>query len=713
MRRLFCFLTVVVLTIAFVPAAARAQALVDKIPDDAVIYIGWAGTDNLGAAYEGSHLKAVVDSTDWNDFVTRFIPAVMNKVAGEAPDAAEFSKAFSALATPAWKHPTAIYFGGIDFTNRRNPQPRIAVYCQAGDDAPAMEAALNDLVAQAPKGRGEPAMSVTTANGLVTFIIGQPAAEGKALGDSPAFQSALAQGVKQPLMVAYVNGEKLTAMIDEGVAQNSPPQMAQRWTDVRDALGLAGLKGAIWTAGFDGKDWANAAFIDAPAPRAGLLQILDTKPITDDILKKIPVSATMAWAGRSNFSGLLKAIREGGEKVDPDFPQMYETGMDFVRGMLGVDLEELAAPFGDQWAMFVDPNTGGNSVLGLTVVNKLNDPAKALDVLTKAEAGINRVAKRYMPSREITIQFISAKRVGVEIHYLAVPIVTPSWAIDGDMWYFGLYPQTVASAVANAKVGGKSILDNPAYIDMRKRLGQEQASLVQFVDAPKLVKDNYAFWIFLSRYAGFGDVFGIDSPLMLLPPMHTLIAEQSAGGGVTWTDAKGWHSRSITSFPGSELLSGNPMAMSSLATPAVMASVLLPSLNRARETANRVKSASNLRQIGLALLMYSNENRNRYPKDLGELVTTEDIGAGVFTNPRLGSGVPPNIKNADPTAQAQWVNDNSDYVYKGAGKNSSMGPEEVLAYEKPDGLSDGINILYGDGHVTFVPMSQAMQLIRR
>ncbi len=47
---------------------------------------------------------------------------------------------------------------------------------------------------------------------------------------------------------------------------------------------------------------------------------------------------------------------------------------------------------------------------------------------------------------------------------------------------------------------------------------------------------------------------------------------------------------------------------------ALLISILLPSLNRARETANRVKCQSNLRQIGQAILLYCNDNKGPYPR---------------------------------------------------------------------------------------------------
>lgn len=47
---------------------------------------------------------------------------------------------------------------------------------------------------------------------------------------------------------------------------------------------------------------------------------------------------------------------------------------------------------------------------------------------------------------------------------------------------------------------------------------------------------------------------------------------------------------------------------------ALLISILLPSLSRAREQANRIKCGSNLRQIALAAVMYATENRGKFPR---------------------------------------------------------------------------------------------------
>jgi prepilin-type N-terminal cleavage/methylation domain-containing protein/prepilin-type processing-associated H-X9-DG protein len=57
---------------------------------------------------------------------------------------------------------------------------------------------------------------------------------------------------------------------------------------------------------------------------------------------------------------------------------------------------------------------------------------------------------------------------------------------------------------------------------------------------------------------------------------------------------------------------------------AVLISILLPALSRARESAKTVQCASNMRQIGIALRMYSNENGGNLP--LGDLGAPQEYG---------------------------------------------------------------------------------------
>ena len=63
---------------------------------------------------------------------------------------------------------------------------------------------------------------------------------------------------------------------------------------------------------------------------------------------------------------------------------------------------------------------------------------------------------------------------------------------------------------------------------------------------------------------------------------------------------------------------------------ALLISILLPSLNKARETANRVKCAANLKQIGNGLMLYSNENKGLFPRTYAP-ATTGAVSISVAT----------------------------------------------------------------------------------
>ncbi len=56
---------------------------------------------------------------------------------------------------------------------------------------------------------------------------------------------------------------------------------------------------------------------------------------------------------------------------------------------------------------------------------------------------------------------------------------------------------------------------------------------------------------------------------------------------------------------------------------ALLISILLPALSKARESGNRVACLSNMRQIGMAFLQYLNDNKDRFPRPASS-VTEED-----------------------------------------------------------------------------------------
>jgi prepilin-type processing-associated H-X9-DG protein len=144
----------------------------------------------------------------------------------------------------------------------------------------------------------------------------------------------------------------------------------------------------------------------------------------------------------------------------------------------------------------------------------------------------------------------------------------------------------------------------------------------------------------------------------------------------------------------------------------LMASILVPSLGRARETANRVKCAANMRQIGLAILLYSNENRGAYPPRLEDLLLTQDITSQAFVCPSTPDTPAPGT-SPQTFAQNLSTGGHLSYVYVGADMtNTTASPATIVLYEAmTNHANDGMNVLYGDGHVEFQTAAEAQRIL--
>ena len=131
---------------------------------------------------------------------------------------------------------------------------------------------------------------------------------------------------------------------------------------------------------------------------------------------------------------------------------------------------------------------------------------------------------------------------------------------------------------------------------------------------------------------------------------------------------------------------------------------------RVRDPSPREKCASNLRQIGLATLMYANEHGGRFPDRLEDLLA-EDINPDVFVCPLSNDTaiVAPTTQQAGLRLSAEPGH--VSYIYVGKGLTDKADAKVLVAYERIAHHGDGLNMLFADGQVQFVPSAQAKVLI--
>ncbi|MFH0963720.1 MAG: DUF1559 domain-containing protein [Planctomycetota bacterium] len=128
---------------------------------------------------------------------------------------------------------------------------------------------------------------------------------------------------------------------------------------------------------------------------------------------------------------------------------------------------------------------------------------------------------------------------------------------------------------------------------------------------------------------------------------------------------------------------------------ALLVGLLLPALGRAREEARKTQCRSNLRQIGLAMQMYANDNKGWFPCV---------YGVGARGNNTAVSGYTP---NASLLAGGGRLFDNAALIY--ATWTSAVTPQLLVMpnenyygqdTRKAPGMGNGIGLLFTGGYLT-------------
>ncbi len=173
----------------------------------------------------------------------------------------------------------------------------------------------------------------------------------------------------------------------------------------------------------------------------------------------------------------------------------------------------------------------------------------------------------------------------------------------------------------------------------------------------------------------------------------------------------------------------------------ILAGILLPALSRARESGRRTQCASNLKQIGLGIIMYSNENDETIPVSASTPINMTSLNLiypdyvserKVFKCPSDATFVTV-AETASITQADGFATDECSYGYDST-HSPSNDPGTAIAADRPstgasnaaslavnspnhggtvndyataDEAGDGQNVLYLDGHVEWVSSDAA------
>jgi prepilin-type processing-associated H-X9-DG protein len=192
--------------------------------------------------------------------------------------------------------------------------------------------------------------------------------------------------------------------------------------------------------------------------------------------------------------------------------------------------------------------------------------------------------------------------------------------------------------------------------------------------------------------AAFGPMLAAkpDAPvdMMQLPAIATIQSKLFGGVSVTTVEGSEFVMRSYSPF-GTQVGIGAGGAM--------MAGMMLPALNTAREKARRVSCLSNLKQIGLACHVYADKHDGKFPPYLDVL---------------FPDYLPDKKVLICPSASHEGKSGSSDYVYAAGGTTKAK--DQILAYDNTGNHRGvGRNVLFTDGHVEWMMESTFQQRLRQ
>jgi prepilin-type processing-associated H-X9-DG protein len=512
----------------------------------------------------------------------------------------------------------------------------------------------------------------------------------KSLREAPAFVDCLSKIPGESVLTTYIDvpeGLRLAHALIKDENDDGLRLISHNWTKILAELGLDNLRAlGEKTIVEDGHFVTRTLLRTHGGPPHGLLATLVRPAVDDAMLKVVPPDAFFVAAGRLDLARTYEQLKSSIVAIAGDDGRKTFGDIETAAAAAEVPLNAILGPLGEQWVLYEAPSTGGFFFTGVTLVVDVKEPqqlARTLGVLKKL------LIAQFQPDERPVAGSYDVD--GVTIQYIDVThsfsFISPAWAVVDRKLVIALYPQVIEDAIRQFKAD-KSILDNGEFADVRRRvIGAGNDGPLLYLSGTEFVRSVYPLALpFLTAaresFLEEGeDVLGrIPSP-ELIPPLGRLLQYVGTDGVcITLTPDGILRTKSVAN----PLLS--PLTLTDSIPLWVVAA--LPTMATSRASADRTRSAANLRQIGQAVQLYVAENNGKLPAALADA----NIEPSVLRSPFADVGAAAQEKAGE------------DYPYlTGGGLKGPVPPDVVMVYDAVElKKNDGANVLYGDGHVEWL-----------
>ncbi len=401
------------------------------------------------------------------------------------------------------------------------------------------------------------------------------------------------------------------------------------------------------------------------------------KSVNPEWFRAVDVRAVTATAINGDITGLYDTVMNALRTTSPD--EAYaaaQKAIAAVESEIKVRIrDDLLASLGGP-ALFYSLPVGTMPEAprgGFVAVAKLRD----VELFEKTVTALGEFASARANGN---LQIDSRSREGGRtVHvWAAAPLamlgVMPSWSVANDHVVIGSNAELCDLGVkqlVSKDAEAKSLLDAPGYQKVAAELPKNLISL-SYTDSQvqlnQTVMQLQQVWPMLTMVAMQA---GIKLPVML-PSLTEITKDVQPSCCYRYFGPDGIH----LYYRGSGIETG-PMPVAGVA---LGAGIMMPALVRAREQARSVVSMSNLKQIGLALIMYADEHQGNLPASLEDAKSYYG-NAKILESPHKPKDF------AGPS-----------YLYI-SGQTTAADYHNIVVYENPEFSKDKINVLFLDGHV--------------